>query len=63
MASRRLKSDRFLSKDYRPEIYTKPGIDWVENTTMIDVITRHFPTLAPAMKGIESAFHPWRPVR
>ena len=30
MASRRLKSDRFLSKDYRPEVYTKQGIDWVE---------------------------------
>jgi heme peroxidase len=63
MASRRLKSDRFLSKDYRPEIYTKPGIDWVEKTSMIDVLTRHFPTLAPAMKGVESAFHPWRKVR
>jgi hypothetical protein len=63
MASRRLKSDRFLSKDYRAEIYTKPGIDWVENTSMIDVITRHFPTLAPAMKGVESAFHPWRKVK
>ena len=25
MASRRLKSDRFLSQDYRPEIYTKAG--------------------------------------
>lgn len=60
MASRRLKSDRFLSKDYRPEVYTKHGIDWVENTTMIDVLTRHFPSLAPAMKGIESAFHPWK---
>jgi heme peroxidase len=63
MASRRLKSDRFLSRDYRPEIYTKQGIDWVEQTTMIDVITRHFPTVAPFMKGIESAFHPWRKAR
>jgi hypothetical protein len=63
MASRRLKSDRFLSKDYRPEIYTKQGIDWVENTSMIDVLTRHFPAVAPALKGIESAFHPWRKVR
>ena len=63
MASRRLKSDRFLSKDYRPEIYTKQGIDWVERNSMIDVITRHFPRLAPAMQGIESAFHPWRKVR
>jgi hypothetical protein len=60
MASRRLKSDRFLSKDYRPEIYTKPGIDWVEETTMIDVIARHFPALAPAMKGVDSAFKPWK---
>ena len=63
MASRRLKSDRFLSKDYRPEIYTKQGIDWIEQNSMIDVITRHFPTLASAMKGIESAFHPWRKAR
>jgi hypothetical protein len=62
MASRRLKSDRFLSKDYRPEIYTKQGIDWVENTSMVDILTRHFPTLAPALKGVESAFHPWRKV-
>ena len=34
MASRRLKSDRFLSQDYRPEIYTKEGIDWVEENSM-----------------------------
>jgi hypothetical protein len=60
MASRRLKSDRFLSQDYRPEIYTKEGFRWVEETSMIDVLTRHFPALEPAMKGIDTAFHPWR---
>jgi hypothetical protein len=59
MASRRLKSDRFLSRDYRPEVYTKQGIDWVENTTMKDVLARHFPALAPAMRNAETAFHPW----
>jgi hypothetical protein len=63
MASRRLKSDRFLSKDYRPEVYTKPGIDWVEQHSMTDVLLRHFPSLAPALKGTESAFHPWQKVR
>ena len=42
MASRRLKSDRFLSRDYRPEIYTKEGIDWVEENGMKSIITRHF---------------------
>jgi hypothetical protein len=63
MASRRLKSDRFLSKDYRPEVYTKPGFEWVEKTTMIDILLRHFPRLKPAVTGIESAFHPWKPVK
>ena len=62
MASRRLKSDRFLSKDYRPEVYTKEGIDWVESNTMIDVLKRHFPNLAPALKDKESAFHPWNQI-
>jgi hypothetical protein len=59
MASRRLKSDRFLSKDYRPEVYTKEGIEWVEENSMIDVLKRHFPGLAPALEGKESAFLPW----
>jgi len=59
MASRRLKSDRFLSKDYRPEVYTKTGIDWVEQTSMIDVLKRHVPAVAPALKGVKNAFQPW----
>jgi hypothetical protein len=63
MASRRLKSDRFLSKDYRPEVYTKEGIDWVEQNTMIDVLKRHFPDLGPALKDKKSAFHPWNAVK
>ena len=63
MASRRLKSDRFLSHDYRPEIYTKEGIDWVEENSMKRVISRHFPAVAFAMEGIEddNAFKPWKP--
>ncbi len=61
MASRRLKSDRFLSKDFRAEVYTKQGVDWVNETTMIDVISRHFPSLAEPMTGLDSAFKPWTP--
>lgn len=62
MASRRLKSDRFLSQDYRPEIYTKQGIEWVENNTMKSVISRHFPSVAFAMEGLDddNAFKPWK---
>jgi len=59
MASRRLKSDRFLSQDYRKEVYTQEGIDWVEQSSMIDVLKRHFPSLAPALAGKETAFNPW----
>ena len=32
MASRRLQSDRFLTVDFRPEIYSPFGMDWVAKT-------------------------------
>jgi hypothetical protein len=59
MASRRLKSDRFFTNDYSPEIYTPEGLAWVENNTMSDVLLRHHPELAPALDGVENAFAPW----
>src|SRR5690606_10653087 len=42
-ASRRLMADRFYTSDYRPEVYTQEGIDWVEHTPMVDVLKRHNP--------------------
>ncbi len=45
MASRRLESDRFFTRDYRPEVYTKEGIDWVEGNSMRTLLLRHFPEL------------------
>ena len=59
MASRRLKSDRFFTNDYTPEIYTEEGIRWVESNTMGDVLLRHHPELGPALDGVENAFAPW----
>jgi len=60
MASRRLKSDRFFTDDYRADIYTEFGINYIKDTTMLKVLTRHYPELAPALQGVENAFHPWR---
>jgi hypothetical protein len=60
MASRRLKSDRFFTNDYSPEVYTPEGLDWVERNTMTNVLLRHHPELAPALEGVENAFAPWR---
>ena len=59
MASRRLKSDRFFTRDYRPEVYTQAGIDWVEKNSMRSVLLRHFPDLEPALEGVENPFAPW----
>ena len=60
MASRRLKSDRFFTEDYREEIYTKFGLDWIENNSFLSVIRRHHPELAPALYGVENGFQAWR---
>lgn len=60
MASRRLKSDRFFTKDYRAEVYTQLGLDWVENNTFLTVLQRHYPELAPAFLGLDNGFKPWR---
>ena len=61
MASRRLKSDRFFTDDFVPEIYTQFGIDYIKNTTMVSIIARQLPDLAPMLKGVENAFAPWTP--
>ncbi|MEU6864220.1 peroxidase family protein [Streptomyces sp. NPDC046876] len=60
MASRRLKSDRFFTTDYRPEIYTPEGLEWVDRNTMVTVLLRHHPELAPALDGVTNAFAPWK---
>ncbi|WES65425.1 peroxidase family protein [Microbacter sp. GSS18] len=62
MASRRLKSDRFLTECFTPEYYTQTGLDWIADNTMISVILRHFPELAPALEGATNAFAPWKNV-
>ncbi|RQH45688.1 peroxidase [Okeania hirsuta] len=62
MASRRLKSDRFFTEDYRAEIYTQFGLDWIDNNSMLTVLRRHYPSLSLALFSVENAFAPWRKV-
>jgi hypothetical protein len=62
MASRRIKSDRFLTREYGPKLYTREGIDWIDETSMKTVLLRHFPQLEPALRGVSNAFAPWTPV-
>ena len=60
MASRRLQSDRFLTVDFRPEIYSPFGMDWVAQNSMTSVILRHCPDVAAMIPRGQSAFAPWR---
>ena len=59
MASRRLNSDRYFTADFSSEMYTQVGMNWVQKTTLIDILLRHYPDLRPAMRGVMNAFQPW----
>lgn len=58
-ASRRLIADRFFTTHYNEATYSKVGLDWVENTSMVDVIKRHYPQLTGKLDGVSNAFQPW----
>ncbi|MGH6945083.1 MAG: peroxidase family protein, partial [Geminicoccaceae bacterium] len=59
MASRRLKSDRFYTTDYTPEVYTATGMDWIDNNGMKSVLLRHLPQLGSRLDRVKNAFQPW----
>jgi hypothetical protein len=59
MASRRLKSDRFIAGQWNEETYTKEGLHWVQYSGMKDVLSRHFPELAGLLKRSQNVFAPW----
>ena len=62
MASRRLNSDRFFTTDFTADVYTPLGMDWINDNTMGTVVLRHYPELAPALRGVKNAFAPWKAV-
>lgn len=59
MASRRLFSDRFYTDDYRPEIYTQLGLDYINSTDARTLLLRHMPELEGAMEKVGNPFFPW----
>jgi Animal haem peroxidase len=60
MASRRLKSDRFFTEDFTPEVYTPLGYDWVQRNGLFSVLERHAPALASHFADARNPFFPWR---
>ncbi|MCG8316725.1 MAG: hypothetical protein MI976_26210 [Pseudomonadales bacterium] len=59
MASRRLMADRFYTEDYRPEIYTDEGMQWVDDSNFTKVLVRNYPQLAGRLDKVENGFFPW----
>jgi hypothetical protein len=59
MASRRLKSDRFIATEWNEKTYSKVGMMWVQKQGMKDVLARHFPGLRNVLGDVENAFAPW----
>lgn len=59
MASRRLKSDRFFTDDFRPEIYTPAGFAWVQENSLRTVLERHCGALRPHFGDARNVFFPW----
>lgn len=60
MASRRLKSDRFIAGQWNEKTYSKEGMKWVQDTSMKDILRRHFPELRETLSGGGNAFAPWK---
>ncbi|MGW8971266.1 peroxidase family protein [Streptomyces platensis] len=63
MASRRLNSDRFFTEYYTSEVYSKAGMAWIDDNTMVTVLLRHHPELRTALAGLDNAFVPWHTAR
>ncbi len=59
MAARRLRSDRFFTTDYTPEVYTATGLQRIENATMGGMLWEHYSELRPALEHVDNVFKPW----
>ena len=59
MASRRLMADPFYSNYFTNKIYTDLGMNYVQKTTMKDILVRHYPELESKFNDIENIFGPW----
>jgi hypothetical protein len=59
MAARRLRSDRFFTTDFTPDVYSPVGLEWIDQATIGAILVRHHPELAPALANVDNPFRPW----
>ena len=59
MASRRLNSDRFFTRDFTPAVYTKQGLQWIADNTMATSCCGTGRSCGRRCADVENAFVPW----
>jgi hypothetical protein len=59
MATRRLRSDRFFTTDYTPEVYTQTGLEWIEGASLAGMLRYHYPELREVLLTVRNPFKPW----
>lgn len=59
MAGRRIEADRFFTTDYTADVYTQEGLDWIDKSTMSEVLSGNIENLESSLKGVKNAFAPW----
>lgn len=59
-ASRRLQADRFYTDCYNEDVYTKEGLQWIDDADLKAVLLRHYPELShTGLANVKNAFEPW----
>jgi hypothetical protein len=58
MAARRLKADRFFTRDYRKAVYTREGLEWIRTRGLKDVLACSAPGLTDTLAPLENPFGP-----
>ena len=60
MASRRLKSDRFYTPDFTPEVYTPAGFAWVAGQQSAHACwSGTCRSMRPHFANVRNVFFPW----
>ena len=59
MNARRLQSDRFFTTDFTNEVYSKEGMQWIEERTMTRIMADHWPELKRRTGSVDNPFHLW----
>ena len=51
-----------LARSVLEKLYSELGLNYIKQNTMLSLLKRHYPAVAPALEGLDNAFHPWKDI-